>query len=287
MDNLRLGFTDTFEGAKNYFTHLLSKRYNVIRDDQKPDYLIFGDRNFGENNLIYNDCVRIFYTGENQRPEFYNCDYAITFDHPYNHKMFRLPLYIIYEFDHQIFKNRRLRLKTDDLFLKKADNNFCSFIVKNPGCQYRNEYFHTLSQFFPVASAGPLFNSLNGWTPRDVKEKVLFMSDFAFNLCFENSSYPGYCTEKLFEALCAKTIPIYWGSSTVGLDFNTKAFLNRYDFNSDEQFIKEIISIYKDEKEYNHIYMQPMFSSSHKSFEEVEINFLEWFGHNVYKGEKK
>jgi hypothetical protein len=85
MDKLRLGFADTFDGAKEYFTHILSKRYEVVRDDVRPDYLIFGDRNFGETNVRYENCVRIFYTGENQRPS----DYMILLSRLIIHKIIR------------------------------------------------------------------------------------------------------------------------------------------------------------------------------------------------------
>ena len=279
MDKLRLGFTDTFEGTKEYFTHLLSKRFEVVRDDQRPDYLIFGDRNFGESNRRYENCVRIFYTGENERPSDYRCDFAISFDHPTSNRMFRMPLYLIYEFDHKIWKNRQLR-KIDDFDNKK----FCSFVVKNPGCKYRNDYFNILSQIDRVDSAGPLFNNMDGWRPDSVVEKVKFMSNYKFNLCFENSSYPGYCTEKLFEALCAKTVPIYWGSPTAALDFNPGAFVNRYNFASDKEFINFIIEMDNNEELYNHYYLQPMFRD-----EEFLRNFntdhlLDWFQQNVYQG---
>ena len=281
MDKLRLGFADTFDGAKEYFTNLLSTRYEVVRDDQRPDYLIFGDRNFGETNVRYENCVRIFYTGENQRPSDYRHDFAISFDHPQDHsKMFRMPLYLIYEFDHKIMRNRELR-KSDDYDSKK----FCSFVVKNPSCQYRNAWFHGLSQFQPVASAGPLFNNMpDGWRPETVTDKVKFMGDYKFNLCFENSSYPGYCTEKLFEALCAKTIPIYWGSSTASMDFNPKAFLNRHDFASDQEFFDRIVSLCMNKELYNEMYMQPMFRED-EYIKNFHVNhFLDWFHHNVYQG---
>ena len=161
MDKLRLGFADTFDGAKEYFTHLLSKRFEIIRDDVRPDYLIFGDRNFGESNKRYENCVRIFYTGENQRPSDYRCDFAISFDHPTSNSMFRLPLYLIYEYDHKIWQNRQARHEND--FDKKE---FCSFVVKNPGCQYRNAYFLNLNQIALVKAAGPLYNNMpGGWRP--------------------------------------------------------------------------------------------------------------------------
>lgn len=279
-DKLRLGFTDTFEGTKEYFTTLLAQRYEVIRDDNRPDYLIFGDRNFGDNNLRYENCVRIFYTGENQRPSDYRCNFAITYDHPTSNQMFRLPLYLIYEFDHHILRNREAR-HVDDFDRKE----FCSFVVKNPGCKYRNDYFSVLSQFSRVASAGPLFNNMpNGWRPGNVVEKVKFMCDYKFNLCFENGSHPGYCTEKLFEALCAKTVPIYWGSSTAALDFNPKAFLSRHDYPSDQAFIDEIVRLSNNKDAYNQIYMQPMFRDDEfiKNFN--PDNFLNWFQQNVYQG---
>ena len=281
MDKLRLGFTDTFDGAKEYFTHLLSQRYEIVRDDQRPDYLIFGDRNFGESNLRYQNCVRIFYTGENQRPSDYRCDFAISFDHPTSNSMFRLPLYLIYEYDHKIKQNREARHEDD--FDKKK---FCSFVVKNPGCKYRNDYFNILSSVYKqVDSAGPLFNNMDGgWRPQSVVEKVKFMGNYRFNLCFENSSYPGYCTEKLFEALCAKTIPIYWGSPTASLDFNPKAFLNRYDYASDQEFIEKIVQLDNNKNAYNYMYMQPMFRDDEfiKNFN--PDNFLDWFQQNVYQG---
>lgn len=278
-DTLRLGFADTFDGAKEYFTNLLSKRYDVIRDDNRPDYLIFGDRNFGDTNGRYENCVRIFYTGENQRHTDYRCDFAITFDHPTSNKMFRLPLYLIYEYDHHILRDRATR-HVDDF----DNKDFCSFVVKNPSCQYRNDYFYVLSKFYPIASAGPLFNNQDGWRPDSTAEKVKFMSKYRFNLCFENSSYPGYCTEKLFEALCAKTIPIYWGSPTAALDFNPKAFLNRYDYASDREFIDKIFELQNNKNAYNEIYMQPMFRDDEFNRNFNLDNFLEWFQLNVYQG---
>ena len=280
MDKLRLGFADTFDGAKEYFTHLLSKRFEVVRDDERPDYLIFGDSNFGESNRRYENCVRIFYTGENQRPSDYRCDFAISFDHPTSSRMFRMPLYLIYEYDHKIWQNRQLR-KMDDFDNKK----FCSFVVKNPGCKYRNDYFNILSNIDRVDAAGPLFNNMyGGWRPETVADKVKFMSDYKFNLCFENSSYPGYCTEKLFEALCAKTVPIYWGSPTAALDFNPAAFINRYNFASDQQFVDFIIELSNNKELYNHYYLQPMFRDE-EFFRTFNIDhFLDWFQQNVYQG---
>ena len=87
MKKLSIGFTDTHEHLATFFIFLLSTRYDLeIVDTKKetPKILLFGDDNFGKRNLDFSrkDCVKLFYTGENRRPENFDCDYAISFDHP-------------------------------------------------------------------------------------------------------------------------------------------------------------------------------------------------------------
>ena len=76
MKKIKLGFTDTHDHLAAFFNHVLSMRYDVeIVKDAEPDFLIFGDRNFGTDNLNFDKdkVTKIFYTGENQRPEDYEC----------------------------------------------------------------------------------------------------------------------------------------------------------------------------------------------------------------------
>ena len=107
MRPIKLGFTDTFGAIEDFFTDTLSKRYFIIRDDENPDYLIFGDRNFGNNNINYQNCIKIFYTGENARPWDYQCHFSISFDHDeFGGRNYRLPLYVIYDWDSNRRKKR-------------------------------------------------------------------------------------------------------------------------------------------------------------------------------------
>lgn len=291
MKKLRLGFTDTFGGIENFFTNILSEKYEIVRDDVNPDYLIFGDRNFGNNNPTYDakNCIKIFYTGENARPWDYRCHYSITFDHfEFDGKNYRLPLYVIYDYDNHTrdVPNTSSLNRTPTDLLETAD--FCSFVVKNEGCAKRNEWFHRLNAYKPVSSGGPLYNNIGYILPRgaeSVAAKFEFMNKHRFNLCFENSSYPGYATEKLYDALCAKTIPIYWGSPTIEVDFNTKAFLNWHDYQDDDDFFEAIKKIDENPDLYEEMYMQPMFADYqrvNKFFD--KDRFLNWFDKNVYKG---
>jgi hypothetical protein len=284
MKTLKLGFADTFESAKPFFEDLFRKRYTVIRDDENPDYLIFGDRNFGNSNEKFNDknVIKIFFTGENERPWNYNNHFSMAFDHIDDNQNIRFPHYVIYEHDHHII-GRHGRTEKDIISEK-----FCTFIQRNANVPKRNWYFEQLSKYKKIDSAGSLFNNMPGnWRPgpSDVTGKVDFMSDYKFNLCFENASYPGYLTERLFEALCAKTVPIYWGSPTAAIDFNPKSFLSWHDYQDDQSFINAIIELDKNPEKYMEMYMQPMFNngeSRNKYFDSDRI--LNWFDRNVYKG---
>jgi hypothetical protein len=287
---LKLGFTDTFGAIEEFFTDILSKRYTITRDDANPDYLIFGDRNFGNNNVNYDPkrVTKIFYTGENARPWDYSCHFSISFDHhELDGKNYRLPLYVIYDWDSNrrnppVRNSKSVRMANELTIFNKE---FCSFVVKNPNCEMRNTWFQILNSYRPVSSGGPLFNNIGGVLPggdQAVYTKQAFLNKHKFNLCFENASYPGYATEKLYEALCAKTVPIYWGSPTIELDFNPKAFLNRHNYNTDKEFLSAIIELDKDHNKYLDIYFQPMFAGPNKFMDTDRL--LAWFAEKVYRG---
>lgn len=99
-----------------------------------------------------------------------------------------------------------------------------------------------------------------------------------FHLAFENSSYPGYVTEKILQAFYARTVPIYWGSPCVDLDFNPDAFINWHDYKNDKKFLERIIEVDNDEKLYHNMLNQPMFRNN--KFLDMDI-FLDWWEENV------
>ena len=60
--------------------------------------------------------------------------------------------------------------------------------------------------------------------------KHQFLSEYKFTIAFENYVYPGYQTEKLYDAMLCKSLPIYCGDPNIGEVFNTKSFLNAADY---------------------------------------------------------
>src|SRR5437879_6429612 len=92
---IKINFTDFWPGFNklhNYFTDLLSQVYTVEVSDQ-PHFLFYSC--YGHDYLKFN-CVRIFFSAENMRPDFTACDYALTFDLLDHPRHFRLPLFFYY-----------------------------------------------------------------------------------------------------------------------------------------------------------------------------------------------
>lgn len=287
---LYLGFTDYFRTLDDFFIHTLSERYDVIRDDENPDYLIFADETFGQTNKRFNgkNVCKIFFTGENRRFWNYDCHFAMSYDHFDFSKHFRLPLYVLDNWVnvHKIGVSD-IRNVVRDGHVSQKTEGFCSFVVANGGCKERNDAFHLLSTYKKVDSGGPLFNNVGFVLPRDginaQLTKYEFIRNRKFNLCYENGSHPGYVTEKLFHALFCNTIPIYWGSSVVEVDFNPKAFISRHDFESDEDMMKRIIEIDSNDDLYNQMLSEPILNPRNKFLN--LSRFLDWFSTHIYKGQ--
>lgn len=288
---LILGFSDTFGTAVNFFTDVLGQYYEVIRDDQNPEYLIFGDSNFGENHYKFTGrCIKIFYTGENVRPNYFTYDHAITFDHENSPKHYRLPLYVpeMKMYTYEKWTNNWLHLINKKIDLEKEydmKKDFCSFVQSNPNQEMRNQFFYFLNERKRVDSAGPHLNNMGYVLPRQgVEHKIDFLKTRKFNIAFENGSYPGYVTEKILNAFYANTIPIYWGSPTVKVDFNTKAFINCHDHKNFEEIWDRIRELDSSKNKYLDMLSQPAFENNIPNKYCNLKSLIDWFDTFVYKG---
>jgi hypothetical protein len=89
-------------------------------------------------------------------------------------------------------------------------------------------------------------------------------------------------TEKIMDAFYVNSIPIYWGSATVDLDFNENSFINAGNFNSVNDLIQFIIKVDNDNDLYNTIISQPKFKYGIPPSFTYYDNFLNWFDAVVY-----
>jgi len=284
MKALRIKFVD-FCGEE-FFTWLLSRRFDIIKDDN-PEFIFFGDENFGTENLKYSRSLftKIFFTGENRRPENYDCDYAVTFDHNFNEWHYRLPGYAIAPFGYRNDYPINTLFNIHNTKFEKTD--FCAFIHRNGGCRERNYFFNLLNSYKKVNAAGYLFNNTGFIVENTIKAKIEYCKKHKFVMAFENGSHPGYVTEKILDGFYSNSIPIYWGSKTVGIDFNTDAFINGHDFNSFEELLEYIVKIDKDDALYNNIVSQPKLKYNLPTSVLIYNNFLHWFDSVVYEKRSK
>lgn len=67
------------------------------------------------------------------------------------------------------------------------------------------------------------------------EDKLAVMSNYRFALCFENASFPGYITEKIFDAFFAGCIPVYLGAPDVERYIPRDAFVDVREFRTHEE----------------------------------------------------
>ena len=257
MKDIRINFVDFWpdiDKKDNYFYNILKEYYNVIIDTKKPEILFFSV--FGSEHLYYS-CKKIFFTGENKRPNFSSCDFAFSFDYNNRNNHFRLPLYSLFIDDHKLKESIEKIKPIEELreiWTKK--NKFCSMVVSNPRATERIEFFKRLSKVKQVDSGGRVLNNVGG----RVKDKVQFISEYKFVISFENEIYDGYTTEKMIEPIFKDCIPIYWGNRLVHKDFNPKRFINYHDFKTEEDLFNKLLEIDKNPEMALSIISQPIFS---------------------------
>ena len=84
----------------------------------------------------------------------------------------------------------------------------------------------------------------------EVNNKVKLLSNFKYSLCFENlTDVNDYVTEKIFDCLKAKCVPIYYGASNIDKYIPKNCFIDFRDFMNYDKLLKFLKTM--DEKEYN------------------------------------
>lgn len=271
MKTIKINFVDfwpNYDKTDNYFYNLLKPYYDLVIDEN-PDLLFYSS--FGHKYLNYK-CKRIFYTGENIRPDFTACDFAFSFDFISNKKHFRLPLYSIYIDHHNMLsKLERKKTREEAEMLWKGKTKFCCMVVSNPNCAKRIDFFKQLSKHKPVDSGGGVLNNVGG----RVADKNEFIKDYKFVISFENSDQDGYTTEKIMEPILQDSIPVYWGNKLVNRDFNAERFIDYNQFESEADLIKRILEIDQNDDLAIDMIMQPTFSLTKISHEEEHKQVIE------------
>ncbi|MBP7866501.1 MAG: glycosyltransferase [Acidobacteria bacterium] len=249
MARIRIWFTDFwggFDPRDNYLVSVLGKHFD-LEVNPRADVLVHCV--FGWKHLRY-ACPRVCFTVENTRPDYRRSDYHVGFDLEPHPRYLRWPVFLCYYPPGLLLGPRDI----DGILKRKT--RFCGFVVSNPNARERIDLFHALSAYRRVDSGGRVLNTLGCRVP----DKVAFLRECRFAIAYENSSHPGYTTEKIYEAFLAGAVPIYWGSPRVEEDFNPAAFINAHRFASLGELVDHVRIVDRDEALYRGYLSEPCFA---------------------------
>ena len=199
-----------------------------FEESGKPDFIIFGP--YGNDIPPKGNYIRVGYFCENINPDLSICEWA--FGVPYEE-----------EIKSSRYKRIQWHGTRPDVLVKSeaydaeqilsAKKHFCNFFYSK-NVPYREEFFRQLSSYKKIDAPGKSMNNMasidvlykgNKW-----ERKKKFLSEYKFTIAFENYVYPGYQTEKLFDAMQVDSIPVYCGDPFIDRVFNTASFVNTCDY---------------------------------------------------------
>lgn len=187
---------------------------------------------------------RIWYTGENRRPPFGDFDCYLSYDRDdFVRNNFYLPLWTLNcnWFGTQAHGFIRTAPRITDLVspntfegIPLAQRDFCCAFIGNPEATR----LRTIKLLEKIGNV-EVFGKISG---EKVSDKSSVAKNFRFSLCFENSLYPGYVSEKLLEARLSQNIPLYWGHDVHNF-FTPGSYLNLMNFNTLDEFIERVFEL--------------------------------------------
>lgn len=223
----------------------IRNNFEIIPDNINPQLVIYYDKNHIDNTpKTKYKCKQLLFCLEYTRPNMRVWNYTLQWDYTSDARCLRFPTYAMYDIlygkEHNIIKPANY----DPERILRSKKKFCAFVyyAKQP---YRNEFFDILSGYKHIDSPGKQCNNmapLGGHkTPHDsrygyvhitpwIMDNRAFFRDYKFVIAFEKRINSGYVSEKIYNPMCADSIPIYLGHETICKDFNTKSFVHVRDF---------------------------------------------------------
>ena len=89
-------------------------------------------------------------------------------------------------------------------------------------------------------------NNVGGRVP----DKSACIAKYKFNIAFENSTVPGYTTEKVMEPLAVRSVPIYYGNPRIDADFDPACMVRVASRDDMNRAIEEIVRLDRDDEAY-------------------------------------
>ncbi len=110
-----------------------------------------------------------------------------------------------------------------------------------------------------------------------VKSKRSTLQQYKFSLCYENSIFPGYLTEKIFDALFAGCVPVYLGDPEVEKSIPADAFVDKRHFATYEILYDFLKNMTQEEYEryrraiHNYVFGEAVYKFSAQAFADLIV----------------
>ena len=198
----------------------------------------------------------IWFTGENVRPPVGDWDAYLSFDlDPMGGKNAYVPLwwYSVGLLGEPVSDFSTVAPEVSYLMASRTvegcrDKFACAFL-NNPH-PMRLRAIEQLSRIGQV----DVFGSAVG---RPVRDKWTISRNYRFSLCFENDLYPGYVTEKPFDAWACETVPLWWGMDSAAY-LNEESMLNLVDFGTLDHWCEAVSQVNEDVNRWHSMVSAPL-----------------------------
>lgn len=227
---------------------------------------------FGYKEMLANvTSGKVFFSGENLHRAPYdvyadylltdpNTDLGLGFDYFDDARYMRFPLWILYMFSPTSSRDDIVK-RCNELRYPSTDGKvrYCSMVASHDFNDIRKNMVDGLSAIDSVSCAGKYLHNDESLKNEFSDNKINYLKGFYFNICPENSNSYGYVTEKLFEAVSAGCIPVYWGSynNPEPLIVNQEAVLFWNKDGDNDDVVRQVERLYSHPNELNDFLRQP------------------------------
>ena len=246
---------------------ILEEKYD-FEATESDDYDLVISGTSGHEPITNKKAFKISYIGEPEPARLEGFDLALGFDYLEDHQNYvRFPLYYISFSNEFLHNNLNMRHGGD-----KCEPNkpyLACFLVTNGAGEERNHLFHRLSLYKHVASGGAYLNNIGKRV--SMEDTSQWLGQCKFVIAYENTSlYPGYITEKVFQAYRAGAIPLYSTHITAQEDINSESIISAQQFNSEEDMVNHIIELDQDDRKYCETWAKPIIANPAENYQNIK-----------------
>ena len=187
---------------------------------------------------------------------------TMGFDYAEHPKYLRFPYWLEHMFAPEVSKEQITAFVEKYNISKDSAKRVkdCAFVCKKDYFGDRAQMADLVAQIMPMSYPSDFRHNDDDMRGQFKDDKIAYLRQFRFNLCPENTNNRGYVTEKIFEAIKAGCVPIYWGNEGYAEPdiLNPKAIVY-LDKDKPEEGLALLRKLYEDPIVYEEFASQPRF----------------------------